>query len=54
MAVASDTDQGVIAGTTPANPFVPMGIQPGDARTFSQTVAVNYLGDPTRRDWAET
>ncbi len=51
MVAVSDSDEGVIAVTTPANPFVLRGMQPGEARTFSQTVAVNYLDDPTRRDW---
>jgi hypothetical protein len=54
MAAVSDTDEGVIAVTTPANPFVLKGMQPGEARTFSQAVAVNYLDDPTKRDWGGT
>lgn len=51
MSAVSDSDEGVIAVTTPANPFVLTGMQPGESRTFSQAVAVNYLDDPTRRDW---
>jgi hypothetical protein len=51
MTAVSDTDEGVIAVTTPANPFVLTGMQPGESRTFSQAVAVNYLDDPTKRDW---
>ena len=51
MPAVSDLDEGVIAVTTPANPFVVTGMQPGESRSFSQTVSVNYLDDPTRRDW---
>jgi len=51
MPAVSDSDEGVIVVTTPANPFVLSGMQPGDSRSFSQTVAVNYLDDPTKRDW---
>lgn len=51
MPAVSDTDEGIIALATPANPFVVKGILPGESRSFGQTVAVNYLDDPTRRDW---
>jgi hypothetical protein len=51
MSAVSDTDEGVVAVTTPANPFVLTGMGPGESRSFSQTVSVNYLDDPTRRDW---
>ena len=51
MPAVSDTDEGVVAVTTPANPFVLSGMQPGESRSFSQTVSVNYLDDPSRRDW---
>jgi hypothetical protein len=43
----SDLNQGVLLITTPANPFVPKGMQPGESRVFSQQVSVNYLDDPT-------
>jgi hypothetical protein len=51
MSAVSDSDEGVVAVTTPANPFVLIGMGPGESRSFSQTVSVNYLDDPTRRDW---
>src|SRR5262245_21597474 len=51
MSAVSDTDEGVVGVSTPPNPFVLTGLEPGESRTFSQTVAVNYLDDPTRRDW---
>jgi len=28
------------------------GLQPGDSRTIEQTVAINYLDDPTSRDYS--
>lgn len=51
MPAVSDTDKGVVVVTTPANPFVLAGMQPGESRSFNQTVAVNYLDDPTKKDW---
>src|SRR5262249_40217078 len=51
MSAVADSDEGVVAVTTPPNPFVLSGMQPGESRSFSQTIAVNYLDDPTRRDW---
>jgi hypothetical protein len=51
MPAVSDTDKGVIVVTTPANPFVLAGLQPGESRSYSQTVSVNYLDDPTKKDW---
>ena len=51
MPAVSDSDKGVIVVTTPANPFVVKGMKPGESRSFSQTVAVNYLDDPTKKDW---
>src|SRR5262245_53804596 len=52
MPSVSDSDEGVVVITTPANPFVLKGIKPGESRAFSQTVAVNYLDDPYRRDYS--
>jgi hypothetical protein len=52
MPAVSDSGEGVIVVTTPANPFLLTGLKPGETRTFSQTVAVNYLDDPTRRDYS--
>ena len=51
MPAVSDTDEGVIVVTTPANPFVLGGMKPGQSRSFPQKVSVNYLDDPTKRDW---
>jgi hypothetical protein len=46
MPAVSDPGEGVAVVTTPANPFVPKGMQPGETRSFSQQVSVNYLDDP--------
>lgn len=54
MPAVSDSDEGVIVITTPANPFVIKGIKPGETRTFSQTVSVNYLDDPAKQDYSGT
>jgi len=51
MPAVSDVDEGVIALTSPPNPFVLKGMKPGESRSFKQKVSVNYLDDPTRRDW---
>jgi len=51
MPAVSDTDKGVVVVTTPANPFVVKGMQPGASSSFSQTVVVNYLDDPNKKDW---
>ena len=51
MPAVSDVDEGVFVVTTPANPFVVTGMKPGESRSFRQKVSVNYLDDPTRRDW---
>lgn len=47
MPAVSDTDEGVIVVTTPANPFVLEGMAPGESRNLSQKVSVNYLDDPS-------
>ena len=46
MAALTDTGEGVVVVTTPANPFLPKGMQPGEARSYTQQVSVNYLDDP--------
>lgn len=51
MPAVSDSDEGVIAITMPASPFVVTGMKPGESRRFSQKISVNYLDDPTKRDW---
>ena len=47
MAALTDSGEGVVVVTTPANPFVPKGMQPGESRTYTQQVSVNYLDDPS-------
>jgi hypothetical protein len=47
MPTISDPGEGVVVITTPANPFVAKGMQPGETRSYSQQVSVNYLDDPT-------
>jgi hypothetical protein len=47
MPAVSDSGEGVVVVTTPANPFLVEGMQPGESKTFTQQVAVNYLDDPT-------
>jgi len=47
MAALTDSGEGVVVVTTPANPFVPKGIQPGESRNYTQQVSVNYLDDPS-------
>jgi hypothetical protein len=47
MAALTDSGEGVVVVTTPANPFVPKGMQPGETRTDAQQVSVNCLDDPT-------
>lgn len=54
MPAISDSGEGVVVITTPANPFLLNGMQPGETRTFAQTVSVNYLDDPTRQDYSGT
>ena len=51
LPAVSDTDKGVVVVTTPANPFVLAGLQPGESRSYNQSVSVNYLDDPTEKDW---
>src|SRR5204863_237763 len=52
MPAVTDTDEGVVVVTTPANPFVLKGMKPGETRSFSQSVSVNYLDAPTERDYS--
>ena len=52
MPAVSDPGEGVVVVTTPANPFVPRGMQPGETRSFSQQVSVNYLDNPTDQDYS--
>ncbi len=52
MPALTDTSQGVVVVTTPANPFVPKGMQPGETRSYTQHVAVNYLDDPSDQEYS--
>ena len=54
MTAVSDTSEGVVIVTTPATPFVMQGMNPGDARSVSQNVSVNYLDDPTDQRYSGT
>ncbi len=47
MPALTDSSENVVVVTTPANPFVPKGMQPGETRSYTQQVSVNYLDDPT-------
>src|SRR6266849_7333770 len=47
MPAVTDSGEGVVVVTTPANPFIPKGMQPGETRSYSQQVTVNYLDDPS-------
>src|SRR5262249_20210339 len=54
MPAVSDSDHDVIVVSTPANPFLLKGMNPGETRTLTQTVSVNYLDDPSRQDYSGT
>lgn len=54
MPAVTDSDHDVIVISTPANPFLVKGMNPGETRTFTQTVSVNYLDDPSRQDYSGT
>lgn len=47
MPAVTDAPEGVVVVTTPPNPFVVKGMKPGETRSFTQKVSVNYLDDPT-------
>jgi hypothetical protein len=54
MPAVIDAGEGVVVITTPANPFVVKGMQPGETRNVSQSVSVNYLDDPTDQRYSGT
>ena len=54
MAALTDSGEGVVVVTTPANPFVPKGMQPGETRSYAQQVSVNYLDDPSDQRYSGT
>ncbi|MBV8135736.1 MAG: hypothetical protein JO121_08895 [Deltaproteobacteria bacterium] len=54
MPAVSDSGEGVVVVSTPANPFLPQGMNPGETRSFSQNVSVNYLDNPSDQRYAGT
>jgi hypothetical protein len=54
MPAVSDSGEGVVVVSTPPNPFVPKGMNPGETRSFSQNVSVNYLDNPTDQRYSGT
>jgi hypothetical protein len=52
MPSVTDSEHDVIVVTTPANPFVLKGMKPGETRTLSQSVSVNYLDNPSRQEYS--
>jgi len=47
-----DAGAGLVVVTTPANPFLLKGMQPGESRDLAQTVSVKYLDDPSDQKYA--
>jgi len=52
MPSVTDTGEGVVVITTPANPFVLKGMKPGETRSYTQQVAVIPLDDPTDQEYS--
>jgi hypothetical protein len=52
MPAVTDTGEGVVVITKPANPFVLKGMKPGETRSYSQKVAVIELDDPTDEEYS--
>jgi hypothetical protein len=52
MPAVTDTGEGVVVTTTPANPFVLKGMKPGETRSYSQQVSVIELDDPTDQEYS--
>jgi hypothetical protein len=48
----TDTGEGVVVITTPANPFVLKGMKPGETRSYSQQVSVIELDDPADQEYS--
>ena len=48
----TDTSDGVVVITTPANPFVLKGMKPGETRSYSQQVSVIELDDPADQEYS--
>jgi hypothetical protein len=54
MPAVSDSVEGVVVVSTPPNPFVPKGMNPGETRSFSQNISVNYLNNPSDQRYSGT
>jgi hypothetical protein len=54
MSAVSDTGEGALVLTTPANPFLPKGMRPGETRSYSQQVSVRYLDNLTDEQYSGT
>jgi hypothetical protein len=54
MPAVTDTGEGVVVVTTPANPFVLKGMAPGESRSLTQKVSVNYLDNPSDQRYGGT
>lgn len=52
MPAVTDTSEGVVVVTTPANPFVLKGMKPGETRSYSQQVSVLELSDPADQEYS--
>lgn len=52
MPAVTDTSEGVVVVTTPANPFVLKGMKPGETRSYSQQVSVIELDDPADQEYS--
>jgi len=52
MPAVTDTGEGVVVTTTPANPFVLKGMKPGETRSYSQQVSVIELDDPADQEYS--
>jgi hypothetical protein len=48
----TDTSEGVVVITTPANPFVLKSMKPGETRSYSQQVSVIELDDPADQEYS--
>jgi hypothetical protein len=54
MPAVSDGGEGVVVVSTPPSPFVPKGMNPGETRSFSQNISVNYLSNPSDQRYSGT
>jgi hypothetical protein len=52
MPAITDTSEGVVVVTTPANPFVLKGMKPGETRSYSQQVSVIELDYPADQEYS--